>query len=350
MPDIRVNVAGSERAVPEGTTAGELLGRPRRRRRPRQRELRDLAHVLADGDDVEPVADRLRRTGSRILRHSTAHVLAQAVQELFPEAKLGIGPPISDGFYYDFDVETPFTPEDLKAIEKRMQQDHQGGPAVRAPRRLRRRRARRAGRRAVQARADRRSRAAAPPTPPRSVGRGRRRRADHLRQPRRRDGERALEGPVPRPAPADHPAHPGVQADAQRRRVLARQREEPAAAAHLRHRLGDQGRAGGVPAPARGGRAARPPQARRRARPVLASPTRSAPAWRSSTPRAASSGGRWRTTSGAATRRGFEYVGTPHITKEGLFHTSGHLPYYADGMFPPHGAGRAAQRLLPQGR
>ena len=57
-----------------------------------------------------------------MLRHSTAHVLAQAVQELFPEAKLGIGPPIKDGFYYDFDVERPFTPEDLEALEKRMQE------------------------------------------------------------------------------------------------------------------------------------------------------------------------------------------------------------------------------------
>src|SRR4029077_14430154 len=52
---------------------------------------------------------------------STAHVLAQAVQELHPEAKLGIGPPVRDGFYYDFDVEPPFTPEDLKALERVMQ-------------------------------------------------------------------------------------------------------------------------------------------------------------------------------------------------------------------------------------
>ena len=57
-----------------------------------------------------------------MLRHSCAHVLAQAVQDTFEDAKLGIGPPIKDGFYYDFDVETPFTPEDLKQLEKRMQQ------------------------------------------------------------------------------------------------------------------------------------------------------------------------------------------------------------------------------------
>ena len=57
-----------------------------------------------------------------IMRHSTAHVLAQAVQQLFPEAKLGIGPPVENGFYYDFDVPTPFGPDDLKAIEQRMRQ------------------------------------------------------------------------------------------------------------------------------------------------------------------------------------------------------------------------------------
>lgn len=60
--------------------------------------------------------------GRAILRHSCAHVLAQAVQELFPEAKLGIGPPVENGFYYDFDVAEPFTPDDLKRIEKRMQE------------------------------------------------------------------------------------------------------------------------------------------------------------------------------------------------------------------------------------
>src|SRR3712207_1853595 len=82
-------------------------------------ELRDLAHELADGDDVEPVALD-SADGRAILRHSTAHVMAQAVQELFPEAKLGIGPPIENGFYYDFDVPEPFRPEDLEKLETRM--------------------------------------------------------------------------------------------------------------------------------------------------------------------------------------------------------------------------------------
>jgi threonyl-tRNA synthetase len=82
-------------------------------------ELRDLAHVLSAGDIVEPVAID-SADGLNILRHSAAHVLAQAVQNVNPEAKLGIGPPVTDGFYYDFDVEEAFTPEDMKALEKAM--------------------------------------------------------------------------------------------------------------------------------------------------------------------------------------------------------------------------------------
>ncbi|EFQ83851.1 threonine--tRNA ligase [Aeromicrobium marinum DSM 15272] len=82
-------------------------------------ELRDLSRELEAGDVVEAVAID-SPDGLDILRHSTAHVMAQAVQELFPEAKLGIGPPITDGFYYDFDVAEPFVPEDLVKIESRM--------------------------------------------------------------------------------------------------------------------------------------------------------------------------------------------------------------------------------------
>ncbi|MBK9740271.1 MAG: threonine--tRNA ligase [Actinobacteria bacterium] len=82
-------------------------------------ELRDLATEVSDGDVVEPVGVNTPE-GLAVLRHSTAHVLAQAVQTTFPEAKLGIGPPIKDGFYYDFEVETPFTPDDLARLEKTM--------------------------------------------------------------------------------------------------------------------------------------------------------------------------------------------------------------------------------------
>ncbi|KQP71280.1 threonine--tRNA ligase [Microbacterium sp. Leaf288] len=82
-------------------------------------ELKDLATVVEETDAVEPVTID-SPDGLAILRHSTAHVLAQAVQRINPQANLGIGPPITDGFYYDFGVEHPFTPEDLKAIDKEM--------------------------------------------------------------------------------------------------------------------------------------------------------------------------------------------------------------------------------------
>ncbi|MFD0559641.1 threonyl-tRNA synthetase [Stackebrandtia endophytica] len=83
--------------------------------------LRDLSWAPPQAVEVEPVAID-SPDGLNVLRHSCAHVLAQAVQDINPEAKLGIGPPIRDGFYYDFDVETPFQPDDLKKLEKRMQE------------------------------------------------------------------------------------------------------------------------------------------------------------------------------------------------------------------------------------
>ncbi|MGV1027431.1 MAG: threonine--tRNA ligase [Dermatophilaceae bacterium] len=118
---ITVSVAGSERSVAAQTTAGELFEGDRSIVVARVNgELRDLAHPLADGDAVEPVAIG-SADGLAVLRHSCAHVLAQAVQQLHPDAKLGIGPPIRDGFYYDFDVAKPFHPDDLKALDRAMQ-------------------------------------------------------------------------------------------------------------------------------------------------------------------------------------------------------------------------------------
>jgi threonyl-tRNA synthetase len=82
-------------------------------------ELRDLWTELVDGDVVEGVSIS-SPDGLNVLRHSTAHVMAQAVQQVFAQTRLGIGPPIRDGFYYDFDPERPFTPEDLEKIESAM--------------------------------------------------------------------------------------------------------------------------------------------------------------------------------------------------------------------------------------
>ncbi len=124
MSDITVHLihanAREDRTVTAGTKAWELYTEDRDVIAARvDGALRDLAHELGEGDEVEPVAIG-SADGRGILRHSTAHVMAQAVQELFPGARLGIGPPIENGFYYDFDVETPFVPEDLVAIETRM--------------------------------------------------------------------------------------------------------------------------------------------------------------------------------------------------------------------------------------
>jgi threonyl-tRNA synthetase len=122
----RITLAGREHVVEAGTTAGEALsmadgdGGKVIAARVNGR-LRDLAYQVADGDVIEPVRVD-DPDGRAIVRHSTAHVMAQAVQELFPEAKLGIGPPVENGFYYDFDVADPFSPEDMKAIEQRMRQ------------------------------------------------------------------------------------------------------------------------------------------------------------------------------------------------------------------------------------
>ncbi|MFE6776003.1 threonine--tRNA ligase [Streptomyces sp. NPDC057702] len=131
MSDVRVIIQRDsereERVVTTGTTAAALFEGERSVVAARVAgELRDLAYEVADGDEVEPV-EITSEDGLNILRHSTAHVMAQAVQELFPEAKLGIGPPIRDGFYYDFDVESPFHPDDLKRIEKKMQEIQKRG-------------------------------------------------------------------------------------------------------------------------------------------------------------------------------------------------------------------------------
>ena len=115
-----LQVEGQAREVASGTTGQDLYSD--------QRavvavfvngEQWDLHRELPADAEVSPITIDSDE-GLAILRHSAAHVLAQAVQQHFPESKLGIGPPITDGFYYDFDVDTPFTPEDLKTLEKTM--------------------------------------------------------------------------------------------------------------------------------------------------------------------------------------------------------------------------------------
>jgi threonyl-tRNA synthetase len=124
VSEIKVTVVNAgeraERAVTTGTKAWELFADDAAVIAARVGEdLKDLAYELAEGDQVEGVAID-SADGRDVLRHSTAHVMAQAVQDIYPEARLGIGPPITDGFYYDFDVAEPFRPEDLDKIETRM--------------------------------------------------------------------------------------------------------------------------------------------------------------------------------------------------------------------------------------
>jgi threonyl-tRNA synthetase len=117
--------------VPGGTTAGAAVreaGLPGRGEpeaivvvADADGKLRDLSWTPDVDAEVRPVAASSDE-GRSVIRHSAAHVLAQAVQDMFPNARLGIGPPITDGFYYDFDVAEPFTPEHLEALEKRMRQ------------------------------------------------------------------------------------------------------------------------------------------------------------------------------------------------------------------------------------
>ncbi len=128
---LRLTLAGREHVAEAGTTAGVALAEAGQGEQAPgahaviaarvNGELRDLACPVADGDVIEPVLIDAP-DGRAIMRHSTTHVMAQAVQDLFPDAKLGIGPPVENGYYYDFDVDRPFDPADLKAIEQRMRQ------------------------------------------------------------------------------------------------------------------------------------------------------------------------------------------------------------------------------------
>src|SRR6058998_3708073 len=124
--EIRVTLPdGSQKTLPKGSTAADLAraigpGLAKAALAAQVNgEVRDLSRPLPDGATVEIVTDK-HAQALDVLRHSAAHVLATAVRQIFPHAKIGFGPPIEDGFYYDFDVGRPFAPEDLEAIEKKM--------------------------------------------------------------------------------------------------------------------------------------------------------------------------------------------------------------------------------------
>ena len=317
-----------------GRTAGELLREAGVKDTAVARvngELRDLAQVVADGDVVEAVPYG-SEDGRAVLRHSAAHVLAQAVQELFPGTLLGIGPPIKDGFYYDFLPERPFTPEDLAAIEKKM------SDIIRQRQRFSRR---------VVSEEDARAElvdekfkleliglkggasGTAPEESP-EVGGAELTIYDNL------VGEETVWKDLCRgphlPTTRDIPAYKimrsaaaywrGDQANEQLQRIYGTAWESKEALKEHLHlleeaekrdhrKLGAELDLFSFPDELGSGLAVFHPK-----------------------------GGVLKREMEDYVRRrhieeGFEYVGTPHISKEGLFHTSGHLPYYADTMFPP---------------
>ncbi len=136
MSDVQIRVldrdgTAVQRSVAAGSTAGEVFADDRGVVVARvDGELVDLSTQLFDGVTVEPV-DLTDPDGLAVMRHSAAHVTAQAVQALFPGTRLGIGPPIRDGFYYDVDPARPFTPEDLAAVSKKMREIVKAGQRFR---------------------------------------------------------------------------------------------------------------------------------------------------------------------------------------------------------------------------
>lgn len=334
----RTPVVADPLVVPAGTTAADAVaaaGLPAHGPkaivvvRAADGRLRDLNWAPAADAEVTPVAIDTP-DGLDVLRHSTAHVLAQAVQDVFPEAKLGIGPPIRDGFYYDFDVEKPFQPDDLAKLEKRMQEIVKAGQTFHRreyatldeakaelkaePFKLE----------LVDIKGDVDAEAAA-------VGAGELTHYDNLDKDGNRVWGDLCRGPH-LPSTRLIPAFKlmrsaaaywrGSEKNPQLQRIYGTawpSRDELKAyltrlaeAERRDHRkLGteldlfsfpDEIGSGLVVFHPKGGVIKREMEDYVRARHI---------------------------------EEGFQYVGSPHITKEGLFHTSGHLPYYKDTMFPP---------------
>ncbi|MGC4893606.1 threonine--tRNA ligase [Micromonospora sp. DT31] len=297
-----------------------------------QGQLRDLDWTPAEEVAVEPVGLD-SPDGLNVLRHSTAHVLAQAVQDIFPEAKLGIGPPIENGFYYDFTVDKPFQPDDLAKLEKRMQE------IVKSGQRFRRRR--------FGDLAEARAELAAEPfklelievkgegldsSEVMEVGGGELTIYDNLA---------ANEDKVCWSDLCRGPHLPNT-------RLIGAFKLMRSAAAYWRgsEKNPQLQRVYGTAWPTRDELKAYlrllEEAARRDHRKLGADLDLF------SFPDEIGSGLPVFHPKGGVLKRvmedyvrnrhieeGFQYVGTPHISKEGLFHTSGHLPYYADGMYPP---------------
>ena len=253
-----------------------------------------------------------------IYRHSSAHLLAAAVTELFPDAQCGIGPPTDDGFFYDFLVSEPFTPEDLVAIEKKMAHivkqnrpiEKKLAPEGRGARALREEGP------DAEVRADRRRSRATPSSATRWASSST---SASGRTCRRRRTIKAFKLKA-EPAAA---YWKGKEGNPSMQRIYGY-------AFFTKEEL-DQHLL-----PHRGGQAPRPPQARPRARPVLDRRRDGRRASCSGTRRAASSASRSRTTGATSTSRAATTSSTrPHIARLDLWKTSGHTEYYKANMYSP---------------
>ncbi len=343
MPDIVVTVVRPDvegpqdgRTVAAGTKAWELFtDTPSIIAARVDGELVDLSRELRDGDVVAGVTID-SRDGRDILRHSTAHVMAQAVQDLHPEAKLGIGPPVADGFYYDFDVPEPFKPEDLERIETRMRK------IVKEGQRFSRREVSDGD--ALSELADEpykleliglKGGTAHPEDAAEGaeveVGAGQLTIYDNLR----RDGSLAWKDlcrgphlPTTKRIPAFKLMRSaaaywrGDEKNPQLQRIYGTAWESKEALEEHLHRIEEAER--------------RDHRKLGRELDLYSFPDEIGSGLPVFHPR----GGVIKRVMEDYVRRrhieeGFSYVGTPHIAKEGLFHTSGHLPYYGEGMFPP---------------
>jgi threonyl-tRNA synthetase len=296
-------------------------------------ELRDLSSELADGDVVEPVPVA-SDDGRAILRHSTAHVLAQAVQALFPDAKLGIGPPIEDGFYYDFDVAEPFHPDDLVRLETQMRKIIKEGQSF-----------------SRRAESDDDARAELADEPYKleliglkgsdasqaaegadaEVGGAELTIYDNLRRDRSLAWKDLCRGPH-LPTTKRIPAFKlmrsaaaywrGDEKNPQLQRIYGTAWESKDALEAYLHRIEEAER--------------RDHRKLGRELDLYSFPDELGSGLAVFHPK----GGVLKRVMEDYVRQrhieeGFQYVGTPHISKQGLFETSGHLPYYADTMFPP---------------
>ncbi|MBE7324306.1 threonine--tRNA ligase [Nocardioides sp. Y6] len=337
MPDIKVLRvhAGEqeERPVATGTKAWELFTDvPDVIAARVGGELKDLSYVLEAGDEVEGV-EIASPDGRDILRHSTAHVLAQAVQQLFPEAKLGIGPPVKDGFYYDFDVETPFTPDDLAKIETAMRK------IVKENQRFERRVTNDDDARVeladepykIELIGLKGNSAEAAEGASAEVGAGELTIYDNIN----RKGEVAWKDlcrgphlPTTKRIPAFKIMRSaaaywrGDEKNKMLQRIYGTAWESKEAMEEYLHRLEEAER--------------RDHRKLGRELDLFSFPDELGSGLPVFHPR----GGVLKRVMEDYVRQrhieeGFEYVGTPHISKDGLFHTSGHLPHYAETMFPP---------------